>query len=325
MKAISRRYQDAVSRIPNLTVIISTLLFLIVLIVIFSNLSPAFLTQRNLFNILNQTSIFLILGVGMTLVMATGNLDISIGSMIALTTTILGITVIGYGFPWWLGLIICILAGGICGAFNGFVVSKFNVPSIVVTLGTLTIFKFIANWYIEGTVYAFFPEPILWITRTRFLGLNFNIFLSIIIFLIASYFLTKTTTGRYLIVTGANRNIANLSGIKTNIIRFFPFLLMGLLVGVVSIILSSRLNSAQAATGVGMEMHTIAAVVLGGTTIMGGKALMSGTLLGVFILSVLENGTTLAGLGYYWQRVIIGFLFITVVAIHSWREKRTKQ
>ncbi len=324
MKTIASKYQDAASRIPNLNIILSTLLFLIVLIIIFSSLSPVFLTTRNLFNILNQTSIYLILGVGMTLVMATGEIDISIGSMIGLASTFLGAFIIGYGFPWWLGMLVCLIISAACGAFNGFIVSKFNVPSIIVTLGTMTIFRALAYLYLEGVVYAIFPQQILWVTKTKFLGLSVNIYIALIIFLIGSYFLTKTATGRYLIVTGANKNVANLSGVKTSLIKFLPFLIMGILVGVVAIILSSRLDSAQATTGMGMEMHTIAAVVLGGTTIMGGRALLSGTIFGVLILGILENGTTLAGLGFYWQRVIIGLLFIAVVAIHSWKEKQSK-
>ncbi len=325
MKTISRRYQDAVSRIPNLNVIISTIIVLVVLIAFFSSLSPYFFTTRNIFNVLNQVSIYLILGVGITLVMATGEIDISIGSMIGLTSVILGNLVIEQGFPWWLGIIACVLVSSLCGALNGFIVSKFNVPSIVVTLGTMTAFLGLAYAYAAGRYFYRFPPQILWIGRARPLGIPLPIYLAIIAFLIGSYFLTMTATGRYFTVTGANRHIANLSGIKISIIRFLPFLIMGVLVGISTIILAARIDAVQANTGAGVEIHVIAAVVLGGTSILGGKALMSGTLLGVLILGVLENGLVLIHIPYYIQQVIIGFLFIIVVAIHSWREKQIEQ
>ena len=321
MKAIAMKWQNATGKFPNLIIMVSTLLFLIFLIVLFSSLSPVFLTTRNLYNILNQSSIYLILGVAMTLVLATGAIDISVASMIGLTSAVFGTFLSRYGFSWWVAILACIIAGTLCGAFNGFIIAKFKVWSIIATLATMALFRGLAYLYQGAEVHAIFPPQILWLTKARFLGINFNIYLSIFIFLMGSYFLTKTATGRHLVAIGADKNVAKLSGIKTGFIEFLPFMLMGTAVGIAAIILASRLDSAQASIGMGIEMRTITAVVIGGTLVGGGRALMSGTLIGVFILAVIENGLGLTGINFYLQQIIIGLLFIIVVALRSRREE----
>lgn len=322
MQILVKKYRSMTDANPNISSIILTLLLLIFLIILFSSLSPLFLTKFNMFNLLNQVSIYVILCVGMTLVMATGEIDISIGTMSGLTVFIFAMFILGYGFPWWVGILVCLLAGALCGVFNGFIVSKFNVPSIVVTLGSLAIFMGLAYAYAgRDTYFRGFPEEILIIARGRILGIHLPVYIALAVFLIGSYFLSKTTTGKYLIATGADSNAASLSGIKTGLIKFLPFLIMGILVSIASIITAARMDVVTAATGQGKELHVIAAVVLGGTTITGGKAFMSGTLLGVLILGVLENGLVILSVSAFWQMFAIGLIFIAVVVIRSWREK----
>jgi len=329
MKFIVKKYKDLASKNHNLNIILSNLLFLTALLVIFSNTSPYFLTKLNLLNVISQLSLYLVLGVGLTLIMASGEIDISIGSMVGLNAAVLGIIILKYGLPWWFGVICCLAVGTLCGAFNGFLVSKFKVPSIIVTLGTLTLFNALTYIFIGGKdvvagaaqVYYNFPEEILWFYKRIFFGINNAVIIAIVVWLIGSYFLTKTTTGKYLIATGANKNIALLSGIRVNYIKFFPFLIMGFLTGVAALILTGRLNATQANIATGLEMKIIAGVVLGGTSIMGGKALMSGTILGIIIIAVLENGTSVSGMTYDWRQTLVGILFIAVVTIYTWRQK----
>jgi len=321
MKPLVMKWQNATSKFPNLGIIVVNILFLTALIIIFSSLSPVFLTQGNLYNILNQSSIYLILGVGMTLVLAVGGIDISVASMIGLTSAIFGTFIIRYGFPWWAGILGAVVAGTLAGAFNGFIIAKFKVWSIVTTLATMALFRGLAYFYQGPEVHAMFPSQILWLTKAKFLGISFNMFLSLIIFLIGSYFLTKTATGRYIVATGADKYASRLSGIKIRSIELLPFMLMGITVGISSVLIASRLDSAQASIGMGIEMRTITAVVIGGTIVGGGRALMSGTLVGVLIFAVLENGLGLTGMSFYLQQVLIGLLFIIVVALRSRREE----
>ncbi|MBS4023229.1 MAG: ABC transporter permease [Dethiobacter sp.] len=323
MQTILRRYSRLSKDYPNFNIIMSTFLFLIGLVIFLSFFSKVFLTPRNMINIFTQVAVYVILGVGMTLVMATGGIDISIGSMIGLTTTFLGTVMLGYGFSWWFSILLCILAGGVCGAFNGMLIVKFKVPPIIVTLGTMTLFRGLAYAYQEGRVHYGFPEQLLWIGRARILGLPVPIWIAIVVFLLGHYFLTRTRTGRHICAVGGNMEAARLSGINTGLLLFLVYVILGFLVGLATIILTARLDAAQATAGTGMDLHTIAGVVVGGTALSGGRAFMVGTLLGMIILGVLENGLLLAGIGFYWQRVFIGIIFIMVVASRTFKEKQT--
>jgi ribose/xylose/arabinose/galactoside ABC-type transport system permease subunit len=323
MQTIIRKYSQLNKDHPNFSIIMSTFLFLIGLVVFLSFFSDVFLTSRNMVNIFTQVAVYVILGVGMTLVMATGGIDISIGSMIGLTTTFLGTVIFVYGLPWWISIILCVLVGGVFGAFNGFVVVKFKVPPIIVTLGTMTLFRGLAYAYQEGKVYYGFPDQLLWIGRAKVLGLPVPIWIAIVVFILGQYFLTRTRTGRHILAVGGNVDAARLAGINTGLLQFLVYTILGLLVGIATIILTARLDAAQATAGTGMDLHTIAGVVVGGTALSGGRAFMVGTLLGMIILGVLENGLSLAGIGFYWQRVFIGILFIAVVASRTFKEKQT--
>lgn len=323
MNVFVKKYSSVVTgNNTNIKNIIINLFFLVFLIIIFSILSPVFLSPRNIYNILNQSSIYLILGVGMTLVMATGNLDLSVGGILGLSSVFLGGTIVLLGLPWWLGILVCLISGALWGALNGFLVYRFNIPSIVLTLGTMTAFWALSLILLGNRELSFFPLQIRWITNARFLGLSPNIYAAVIIFLIGSYFLTKTATGKYLIATGADKKAASLSGVKTNLIILLPFIITGILAGISAIIFVSRINSTIAYAGRGMEFQVITAVVLGGTMIKGGKALMSGTLLGVLTIGVIENGFYLAGIEHPWQRVAIGLIFIIVVILRTLKERK---
>ncbi len=317
------RWDKILEERPGLGILVSTALFGLILVLILTFASDRFLTVRNITNIFNQFSVYLILAVGMTLVMDTGGIDISVGSMVGIGTVILGTAVIRDGMAWWVGILLVMVGTTACGLFNALFVVKFKVPAIIVPLGTLTMFRGIAYVYQEGQTYFGFPPQIVWFSRTRLFGLiPLPVILSLVILVAGHIFLTRTRTGRHLSAVGGNEKAARLSGINVGFVRGLAFVIMGVLAGIAAVLNTARLDASQAVAGTGYELHVIASVVVGGTSLFGGKSLMIGTFLGVLILGILENGLLLAGVSYYFQRVFLGLIFILVVAFRTVREKR---
>lgn len=306
---------------PDFQILKPTFLIFIGLLILMSLGSDVFLTPRNITNILTQSAMYVIMGVGMTIVLNTGGIDISIGSMVGIATAVIGDVIVNHGMPVWLGLLGGLGAGLLCGMFNAFFITYLKIPPIIVTLGTWTMFRGLAYVYLGGTIYYNFPASFLGLARGRFLGLPVPVWIAAAVFIWGHYFLTRTKTGRQITALGGNEEAARLAGINTRALRFFVYSLMGLLTGLATIIVTARLDSAAPGTGAGFEMHTIASVVLGGTSLFGGRALMFGTLFGVLMLGVVENGLLLAGISFFWQRVLLGFIFVIVVGFRTFRSR----
>ena len=306
---------------PYFNTLASTFLVLMIMLVVLAISSDKFLTARNITNILNQAAIYIVLGVGMTIVMTSGGIDISIGSLIGLTTSIVGTFVIALGFPWWMGIIIALVVGSLAGAFNGLFVVKLKVPSIIVTLGSMTMFRGLAYTVIDGKIYYGYDKAFLWLGRGKILGVPVPVCIAAIVFIVGWYFLDKTKTGRHIKAIGGNVEAARLAGIPVGKLRMLVFVIMGFLGGLATILATAKLGSSEGSAGGNVEMHTIAAVVVGGTALGGGVGLILGTLFGVIILAVLENGLLIAGVSYFMQRVLLGLIFILVVASRSFRQK----
>jgi ribose/xylose/arabinose/galactoside ABC-type transport system permease subunit len=306
---------------PNFSSLASTTIIFVVMVLVLSILAPRFLSARNVTNILTQSAAYLIMAVGMTFVLTTGGIDISLGSMIGLTTAVLGRFVVEQGGSWILGVALALVFGLILGLWNGLFVVKFTVPSIIVTLGSMTMFRGMAYSYIEGQIFYGYPEAFLFLARGRIFGIPMAVYIAFAVFLLGLYVMDHTKLGRHITALGGNEEAARLAGIPVKLLRLLVFANMGLLTGLATVILTARLGSSEATAGMGMEIHVIAAVVLGGTMLSGGRGLMFGTLLGVLILAVLENGLLLAGVSFFMQRVLLGLIFILVVAARSMRDK----
>ena len=322
MQAVLKKWDELSTNYPNFNVLAQTFIVFLIFMVVLSLVSEHFFTSRNLTIIAVQVAYYVILAVGMTLVMTTAGIDISIGSMLALTTAFLGELIMGQGYPVWMGITIAIIAGIVAGAINGFFIVKLKVPPIITTLGTFASFRGFAYYYLDGTIYYNFPPEFLFIARGSVLGIPLPIIIATVFLVGGHYFLAYTKTGREITALGSNEQAARLAGISVGRLKLLVYAIMGFCVGVASLIVTARLDSATALVGGGVEIHTIAAVVVGGTALFGGKGLMIGSLLGVLILGTLENGLLLAGLGYYWQRVLLGVLFVSVVASRTAREKQ---
>ena len=305
---------------PDLGLILSSLVILVVLVVVFSFTSQQFFSTAVLVNILTQASIYVIAGVGMTIVLTAGGIDISIGSIIGLSATVMGIALIDYGLPSVIALCLGLLVGAACGVFNGFLVAFVRVPSIIVTLGSLTFFRGLAYLLGGGTVYMRFPEFVVWIGSGRILGIPIPVFIAVAVVIWGQFFLKSTRAGQRIIAVGGNEEAARLAGIGVTFYKLLTFVIMGILAGLTAIVIIARQDASQAVMGFGIELQVIAAVVLGGTSLFGGKGVVLGTVLGALILGVLQTGLLLSGVVEFWQLVTIGLMLIAVVAIRMHRE-----
>ncbi|MBE0479146.1 ABC transporter permease [Candidatus Aerophobetes bacterium] len=305
---------------PNFGTSMATFLIMLGFVIIFGSLAPAFFTIVTFFNILIRTSIYIILSVGMTLVLTSSGIDISIGSQIGLIGVSLG-WAMRANYPVWLSLLLAILVGAICGSFNGFLVSKVQVPPIVTTLGTMTLYRGITYLLAAKELFTGFPATFRWFGQGDLWGLPVPAIISAIVAVGGYLFLYSTKWGQHITAVGGNEESARLTGIKTAHIKFMVYLIMGILTALATIVLLSRTGAGQAAIGEGMELITLTAVVLGGTALFGGKGLILGSVMGSLILSMLGTGLLLSRVHYFWQLVATGALFIIVVTVRSIQEK----
>jgi ribose/xylose/arabinose/galactoside ABC-type transport system permease subunit len=306
---------------PLLPTILGTFLALVLLTAIMAFASEQFLSTRNIRNIFTQASVYVVLGVGMTFVLNTGGIDISMGSALGLATSVMGTLIIAQDLAPWLGVLGCLAVGTLCGVFNALMIVVLKVPPIITTLGTWTAFRGLAFVHLEGTIHYGFPDAIVWFGRGVLLGIPVPIWLALVSACAGGYLLRCTRFGRYTTAIGGNEDAARIAGINVALYRGLVYVLAGFLAGVAGLIVTARLDAAQATTGIGMELHTLASVVIGGTALFGGRSTMIGTVLGVLILQVLENGLLLAGVSNFWQRVGLGLIVIAAVAMRTYRDR----
>lgn len=304
----------------NAALLLSTFGILVVLVVVFSLTSQSFFSTSVLINVLTQTSIYIIAGVGMTIVMTSGGIDISVGSVIGLSATVMGIALINYGVPSGVAILLGLLVGAACGLFNGFLVAVIRIPPIIVTLGALTFYRGLAYLLGGGTVYMRFPDFFRWLGTGTILGLPVPVYIAAIVLLWGHFFLESTRAGRRIVAVGGNEEAARLSGINVLFYKILTYMIMGVLTGITAIVIIARQDASQAVMGFGIELQIIAAVVLGGTSLFGGKGVVFGTALGALILGVLQTGLLTSGVVEFWQLIAIGLLLIGVVAVRMSRE-----
>ncbi len=302
---------------PNFTSLATTALLMISLIIVFYLVNERFLSWRNIVIVLNQGAAYIILGVGMTFVITTKGIDLSIGAIVALVGTTFGLILVTWQLPVILALLAGVAVGAACGAFNGFCIARLRVPPLIVTLGTMALFRGIAYVALGHQILFGYPDAFLWIARARIFGFAPSVYLALAVAIWGWYFLNATKIGQEIIAVGGNEEAARLAGIDVNRIKFVTYTIMGGLAALAAWVWVARLNSAQAALAYGVEFHAIALVVLGGTSLFGGRGLVMGSLMGALILAILENGLVLTGLTSFVQQVLLGLIFITVVAFRT--------
>jgi ribose transport system permease protein len=310
---------------------------LVILIAFFSIASPHFATWSNAKGIFLATSVVGILAMGVTFVIITAGIDLSVGTVMTFAAVMTGVFITNMGLPWPIGVVLGILAGTVMGAANGVLVARFGLPPFIATLGMLNIARGLALVISELRPIYFPDQP----DFNKFfmgsflgeLGVSVpgvaepfdlpNLFFVFVIAAIVAWFvLSRTIVGRYIFAIGSNEEATRLSGVRTMRYKASAYIISGTMAGLAGVVLAARLNSAQPSTGFGYELDAIAAAVIGGTSLAGGEGTITGTIIGAFIISVLTNGLRLLGVPQEWQITITGVIVVGAVYLDILRRRR---
>ena len=286
--------------------------------------SPVFFTASNFLNVFQQIALNFVVAVGMTFVIISGGIDLSVGSNIALSGLLMGILMKNFGVPVILTILICILFSGLIGLINGVLISFLNLPPFIATLGMMSIVRGAAYTVTNGQPIYTFPKGFTAIS-SRVGGIPlYSTLILIAVFLLGWYILRYTRIGRFTYAVGGNENCAKLSGINLKKVKCFVYMFSGLCCGVAALLLSSRLDSAVPTNADGQEMDAIAAVVIGGTSMSGGEGSMFGTLIGILIIGIIANGLNLLGVAQGPQKMVKGLIIVIAVIIDVIRRKASE-
>jgi ribose transport system permease protein len=300
------------------------LLGLILLCVVFTFTTNVFFSVRNALNILDQVTVLGILAVGMTLVIVIGGIDLSVGSILALVMMVMGWLKETFDVPLPLAILVALLCGAVCGSLNGLLVTKAKLPAFIATLAMMSIGRGLANIVTDGRQVVGFPDWFTSLSTIRHFGfLSITVALFLILVLMTWIFLRYRSAGRSLYAIGGSAEVARLAGIKVQALTIWVYVAAGTLAGIAGIAQASRLDSSEPSAGLGYELDTIAAVVIGGASLSGGIGGIGGTIVGVLIIGVLHNGLNLIGVSPFIQQVIIGAVIAVAVMADTLRRKET--
>ncbi|GAB4368208.1 MAG: ABC transporter permease [Spirochaetales bacterium] len=297
---------------------------LILLIILFSIASPNFFKTENLIGILLATAVNGILATGVTFVIITAGIDLSVGTVMTFGSVMAGVIITMWKLPIPVGVIGGILAGAACGFMNGVFIAFLRIPPFIATLGMMMITKGL-NLVLSGVRPVYFTDTPTFSQITMyplFLGIPAGVFIFFLVILVAAFLLNKTILGRFTFAIGSNEESARLSGINTRWWKLGVYSLCGFFAGVAGIVMAARLNSAQPALGAGYELDAIAAAVIGGTSLSGGEGTILGTMIGAFIITVLTNGLRILSVPQEWQMVVTGVIVIGAVYLDLLRRRK---
>ncbi len=298
------------------------LIGLILLCVFLSFATDKFMSARNLLNILDQITVLGIMAVGMTLVILIGGIDLAVGSVLALTMMVMGYLANQVGLPLVVGILLALAVAAATGAISGLLITALGVPAFIATLAMMSVARGLANMITDGQQIVGFPSWFSLLAYTRFGGfLTLTVAIMLVVFAFGWLYLRYTSGGRSLYAIGGNQEVARLAGISVNLYTIGVYVVSGLLAGLAGVVLAMRLDSVQPTAGVSYELDTIAAVVIGGTSLSGGKGGMLGTIIGVLIIGVLRNGLNLLGVSPFTQAVVIGVVIALAVAAEAVKRK----
>jgi ribose transport system permease protein len=293
-----------------------TVIGLVALCAVLWALTPYFMTVSNLLNIAQQTSINAIVAVGMTFVIVSGGIDLSVGSIVALSGVVLGALLQG-GQPLPIAVAAALAAGIACGLVNGALVSAGGLPPFIATLGLMSVARGTALVFTEGRPVSGFDEGFRSLATGSVGFIPAPVVVMIVVYGVAHLVLTRTTFGRYVYAIGGNEEATRLSGVAVRVHKTIIYGVSGVMSAVAAIVLTARLNSAQPIAGMMYELDAIAATVIGGTSLMGGEGTLAGTLVGALIMGVLRNGLNLLGVSSFLQQIVIGTVIVVAVLVDT--------
>jgi len=294
---------------------------LIVLALALTIATPHFLTALNLASVARQTAVINLMALGMTLVIITGGIDLSVGSTLALAG-LFGTMAIKAGFPIPAAIFIGICAGLLCGLVNGLMITQFRISPFIVTLGTLEAYRGVALVVSKGLPVHEIPDAFSFLGDGNFLGLPVSLWVLAVCAVLMHFILEHTKLGRYAFAIGSNQSAAYYAGVPIKFHLVSVYAIAGLLAGLAGMVEASRLMTGQPTAGQGYELQAIAAVVIGGGSLQGGEGSVVGTLIGAFIIGLLSNGSDLLGINPYWQQVTIGAVIIAAVGFDELRKRK---
>ena len=290
------------------------------LFILFSITARNFFSMRSVLSLALQTSAITIMGIGETFAILTAGIDLSIGSVVALSGTIAVMAAIA-GIPIWVSMIIGLLVGIVSGLLNGLLITKLKLPPFIATLGMMMVLRGVALTITNANAW---PAPegfgelgngAIFGTGPQFPGISYPVLIMITVALVFSFIASKTRLGRYTYAVGSNEEAARRAGININQVKTVTYIFSGLLAALVGIILASRMTTSQPNSAIGYEMNAIAAAVIGGTSLMGGVGTIGGTVIGSFIIGILTVGLTMQGANYFMQQIVIGLVVIGAVTV----------
>lgn len=295
---------------------LSTLVGLLALCALLWILTPYFLTPSNLLNVMEQTAINAVVAVGMTFVIVSGGIDLSVGSIVALSGVVMASALqADWGAP--LAIVAGLLVGASCGLANGLLITRGRLPPFIATLGLMSVARGAALVYTEGRPISGFGAGFRSLATGRVLEIPVPVILTAALYLAAHFVLTRTRFGRYVYAIGGNEEATRLSGVAVRFHKTMVYALAGAMSALAAVLLTARLNSAQPIAGIMYELDAIAATVIGGTSLLGGEGTLGGTLIGALIMGVLRNGLNLLGVSSFLQQIVIGVVIIGAVLIDS--------
>lgn len=298
------------------------LIGLILLCIFLSFATDKFMSVRNVLNILDQITVLGIMAVGMTLVILIGGIDLAVGSVLALAMMVMGYLSNQLGYPFPAAMLLALVVAAATGAVSGGLITVFRVPAFIATLAMMSVARGLANMITDGQQIVGFPSWFSLLAYNRYGGvITVTVAIMLVVFLLGWLYLRFTRGGRSLYAIGGNPEVARLAGINVTLFTIGVYVVSGLLAGLAGIVLAMRLDSVQPTAGVTYELDTIAAVVIGGTSLSGGRGGVVGTIVGVLIIGVLRNGLNLLGVSPFTQAVVIGVVIALAVGAEAFKKK----
>ncbi len=284
---------------------------------------PKFITSGNLAAIARQTAVITIMAMGMTMVMVSGGIDLSVGSMVGLTGVLGSLAMVNGGTPVLVGFLVCVAAGAACGLINGSAITALKIPAFIVTLGAMGIYRGLALYISDGNAVVGLPESAGYLAERNLLGIvPLPLLLVVAIALLVHFTLSNTRLGRYCYAMGSNIEAARYAGVRVSSYQITYYTMLGALSGLAGAIETSRTVTGQPNAGEGYELNVIAAVVIGGGSLSGGQGTVVGTIVGSLIMGVLANGGNLLQISPFIQKIVIGAVIVLAVTFDEFQRRR---
>jgi ribose/xylose/arabinose/galactoside ABC-type transport system permease subunit len=297
----------------------TVIFILFVLMVLFSFASPYFLTWRNLTNIITQNSYFIIVAIGLSFVMIGGGIDLSVGYQMSLVGVVTAMLMMVFHLPVWLAVLLGILLGTTLGLINGLIVTSIKIFPLIATLATATVFQGISYLISKANTFRGYPDEFLFLTKAKVIGIPFDVFLALVIAILASIIYTETVFGFRLLALGGNEEASRLSGINTRRMKIAIYTICGFFTAIATMVMISKANTTNSSFGPGTEFIALTAAIVGGISFMGGEGSIQSLIAGVLLLAVLGNGMQLAGWGTYAQFIVRGMILLGAVAFDQFQ------